>query len=219
MLSKTRTLETIFEDDESQCLVQSRKMARLQLQQISEWKIIFELTEDEYLSIQVHAHQAVDELFELIFDYKAGSIYYILAQMIHFEHRNVNPITGISEETASRLKMLCECSPRREQVIEVLELFHSLFQNDLFGILQSTATAFSDKSPCLPGAMRLVLCLLPLQKYKAFGMLCLTLHSIQRKGYDYSAEFSEILTGSTHCTHLFHATIANWDSVFVFHCQ
>lgn len=219
MLGKTRALETIFEDDESECLVQNRKVARLQLQQISEWKIVFELTAEEYLSIQVHAHQALDELFELIFNYKSGSIYYHLAQIAHFDDRNVNPITGLSEEMASRLKMLCECSPSREQVIEVLELFHSIFPNDLIGILQNIAAAFPKESPCLPGAMRLVACLFPLQKYKAFGMLCLALHSILQKGYNYSAEVSEILTGSKHCTHLFYATIAYWDSVFVLHCQ
>lgn len=219
MLGKTRTLTTIFEEEEYEELVQSRKMARLQLQQVSDWKIIFELGEEEYLRIQVYAHQALDELFELIFDYKSGFIYSHLAQIVYFEEQNVSNITGISEDTAMRLKLLFDTNPNNQQINETIQIFKTLFTTYIIAILQNITLTFPHDSSCLPGAIRLVLSLLPLQKYKAFGMLCLTLHSLHKRGHDYCAEASEILTGSTNCKHLFQVAITNWDSVFVLQSQ
>ena len=176
MFGHQRRLSTVLEEEPEieakRCKLSSN---------VKEWKIVFELGEEEYRLVRLRAQIALDELLGLVFDYEAGGIYSILADVLFVQCEDEFSVTGIDQETLRKMQKIGK--QFNYFGLEALLLkFAALIPDEFAEIMNQLAEAFSSRDCCLPGALRLVLSCLPLAKFKCLAMLTLFLKPFQKQG-------------------------------------
>ncbi len=171
MPSQQRKLDTILEEDEAEV-----KRCKLTPE---EWKIVFEVDEHEYRAIQMRSHVAIDELFGLVFDYEAGQIYSLLANIVFLQCEDDTSITGMSRKTLLKMQQIIQYF-NYFSLEDLLSQYSCLIPAELTELINQVSQVFNIE--CLPGVIRLMLCCLPLSKYKCLAMLALFVKRFQKQG-------------------------------------
>jgi hypothetical protein len=203
MFSHRRRLSTILEEEGSET-----KRCKLSFS-ASEWKIVFELEEQEYQLIQMRAQIALDELFGLVFDYRSGQIYSILADVVFVQCESEFSVSGMDQETLRKLQKISN-QFNYFALEAVLAQFSYLIPIEIAEILDQIVHVFSAHDECLPGVMRLVLSCLPLSKFKCLAMISLFLRQFQKQVSTQLAS-SCLNVSITVCSFL----VNYWESIFL----